>query len=196
MHGATAAKSAVEDKQRDLAKRRESVGDAAPASRFFTHVEGDRWMPKIGVDRYVPFLMLLLDSWRIRLPKDPQEMEDVVRKWIFGDKSSSGSEGASSRKPTVTSNEVHTQGPAPTHVPAAGPAPTQTRIGAESPSQAPPFSATSIGGSTSATSTGSVPEPRMSLSLVVAQVDLTLAAAVVTAPGPPAPGPKLAHPPQ
>lgn len=50
MHGATAAKAAVEDRQRELAKRREQSGEV-PQARFFVHVEGDRWMPKIGVDR-------------------------------------------------------------------------------------------------------------------------------------------------
>jgi hypothetical protein len=49
MHGATAAKSAVEDRQRELAKRREAAGEV-PSSRFFKHVEGDRWMPKLDVD--------------------------------------------------------------------------------------------------------------------------------------------------
>jgi len=50
MHGATAAKTAVEDRQRELAKRRESSGGGAPEPRFFMHVDGDRWMPRIGVD--------------------------------------------------------------------------------------------------------------------------------------------------
>jgi hypothetical protein len=53
MHGATAAKSAVEDRQRELARKREMSGESAPPSRFFVHVEGDRWMPKIGVDSRV-----------------------------------------------------------------------------------------------------------------------------------------------
>ena len=51
MHGATAAKSAVEDRQRELAKQRDAKGESAPEARFFVHVEGDRWMPKIGVDK-------------------------------------------------------------------------------------------------------------------------------------------------
>jgi len=71
MYGATAAKTAVEDRQREAVKRREAAGESAPEPRFFVHVEGDRWMPKIGVDR---------------LPKDRDEMEKAVRKWIFGDK--------------------------------------------------------------------------------------------------------------
>ena len=51
MHGATAAKSAVEDHQRELVKQREANGERPPESRFFIHVEGDKWMPRIGVDR-------------------------------------------------------------------------------------------------------------------------------------------------
>ena len=51
MHGATAAKSAVEDRQRELARRRGSAGEKAPESRFFVQVEGDRWMPKLRVDK-------------------------------------------------------------------------------------------------------------------------------------------------
>ncbi|KAK1927070.1 hypothetical protein DB88DRAFT_476587 [Papiliotrema laurentii] len=72
MHGATAAKTAVEDRQRELVKQREATGSPPPPSRFFEHVEGDRWMPKIGVDS---------------LPKDRDEMERRVSEWIFGDKS-------------------------------------------------------------------------------------------------------------
>jgi len=50
MHGATAAKSAVEDRQRELAKQREASGEVAKP-RFFKHVEGDRWMPQLDVDQ-------------------------------------------------------------------------------------------------------------------------------------------------
>ncbi|WWC63210.1 uncharacterized protein I303_105810 [Kwoniella dejecticola CBS 10117] len=87
MHGATAAKTTVEDRQRDLAKKREASGEV-PESRFFKHVSGDRWMPKLDVDN---------------LPKDRQEMEDKVRQWIFGDKSPTTSSGS-----TVTSPKIPT----------------------------------------------------------------------------------------
>ena len=50
MHGATAAKSAVEDRQRELARQREASGET-PKARYFNHVEGDRWMPKLDVDQ-------------------------------------------------------------------------------------------------------------------------------------------------
>ena len=70
MTAATTAKSEVEDAQRELAKQREASGEPAPEARFFMPV-GDKWMPKIDVDT---------------LPKDPEEMADVVRKWIYGDK--------------------------------------------------------------------------------------------------------------
>ncbi|TYJ51801.1 hypothetical protein B9479_007617 [Cryptococcus floricola] len=70
MYAATAAKSVVEDHQRDLARKREAAGEQVE-SRFFKHVSGDKWMPKLDVDN---------------LPKDRTEMESTVRKWIFGDK--------------------------------------------------------------------------------------------------------------
>lgn len=47
MHGATAAKTAVEDRQRQIARERESAGEGLPPSRFFNHVAGDKWMPKL-----------------------------------------------------------------------------------------------------------------------------------------------------
>ena len=50
MHGATAAKTEVEERQRERAKKREASGEAA-MSRFFVHAEGDRWMPKLDVDQ-------------------------------------------------------------------------------------------------------------------------------------------------
>lgn len=70
MTAATNAKSEVEDAQRELARQREASGEPAPEARFFMPV-GDKWMPKIDVDT---------------LPTDPEEMADVVRKWIYGDK--------------------------------------------------------------------------------------------------------------
>ena len=51
MHGATAAKTTVEDRQRELARQREAAGQGLPEPRFFRHVEGDRWMPKFDIDR-------------------------------------------------------------------------------------------------------------------------------------------------
>ncbi|WVW85678.1 hypothetical protein I302_107716 [Kwoniella bestiolae CBS 10118] len=87
MHGATAAKTAVEDRQRELAKKREASGEV-PESRFFKHVSGDRWMPKLDVDN---------------LPKDRQEMEDKVRQWIFGDKSPSQSTASPRQTPRKSS---------------------------------------------------------------------------------------------
>ena len=53
MHGATAAKTAVEDKQREKAKKREAAGEGVPEPRFFRHVSGDRWMPKLDLDGWV-----------------------------------------------------------------------------------------------------------------------------------------------
>jgi hypothetical protein len=50
MHGATAAKSAVEDKQREKARKREAAGQGIPEARFFKNVAGDKWMPKLDLD--------------------------------------------------------------------------------------------------------------------------------------------------
>jgi hypothetical protein len=47
MHGATAAKTSVEERQRQLARDREASGGGIPSSRFFNNVPGDKWMPKI-----------------------------------------------------------------------------------------------------------------------------------------------------
>ncbi|WVQ68118.1 uncharacterized protein L199_006324 [Kwoniella botswanensis] len=87
MHGATAAKTTVEDRQRELAKKREAAGEV-PEARFFKHVSGDRWMPKLDVDN---------------LPKDRQEMEDKVRQWIFGDKSPSQTTASPRQTPRKSS---------------------------------------------------------------------------------------------
>ena len=51
MHGATAAKNEVEERQREKARKREAAGEGLPPPRFFVQVEGDKWMPKIGVDK-------------------------------------------------------------------------------------------------------------------------------------------------
>lgn len=87
MHGATAEKSAVEDRQRELAKKREANGEAAPPARFFVHVAGDRWMPSIDVDRSVFYQFGFSgQADKSSLPKDPAAMVDKVRSWIFGGK--------------------------------------------------------------------------------------------------------------
>ncbi|EIW67303.1 hypothetical protein TREMEDRAFT_40458 [Tremella mesenterica DSM 1558] len=123
MYGATAAKTAVEDKQRELAKKREVAGESLPPSRFFTHVEGDKWMPKIGVDT---------------LPKDPIEMEEAVRKWIFGDHSPT-LQGTPSRSPTTSTRSGATQA-TPVPVPPVGPA-----LATSSGVVSPPASSTAPG---------------------------------------------------
>lgn len=50
MHGATAEKNVVEERQRELAKKRESEGKAHEP-RFFKNVGGNKWMPKLDVDQ-------------------------------------------------------------------------------------------------------------------------------------------------
>lgn len=55
MIAATTAKTAVEDRQRELAKQRETSGKSVPEPRFFKHEAGDKWMPRIGVDTWVLF---------------------------------------------------------------------------------------------------------------------------------------------
>nr|XP_019011409.1 oxysterol-binding protein family [Kwoniella pini CBS 10737]OCF50190.1 oxysterol-binding protein family [Kwoniella pini CBS 10737] len=163
MHGATAAKTTVEDRQRELAKKREASGEV-PDSRFFKHVSGDRWMPKLDVDN---------------LPKDRQEMEDKVRQWIFGDKSpktSSGSTVTSPNAPTSRKSSVPESFHSSTSsVPSSPTTTTATK-------STPPTSATAAVGDTasiaSADTTGTA----------------TSVPAVTTAPGPPATGPKFDHP--
>ncbi|WVR07464.1 hypothetical protein IAU60_004506 [Kwoniella sp. DSM 27419] len=156
MHGATAAKTAVEDHQRELVRKREAAGEGPPESKYFKHVSGDRWMPKIDVDN---------------LPSDRQEMEDAVRKWIFGDKSpATGARQTSQATPrkssTTSSSGSATVSPTATSkpLPMAGGAPTTQ--GGESASAA------------SAGTPSSIASPP----------------ATVTAPGPPASGPKFDHP--
>lgn len=70
MNAAQAAKSAVEDRQRELRLQRGERGEAAPGPRFFVAV-GEKYMPKLDVDS---------------LPKDVDELEAAVRKFIFGDR--------------------------------------------------------------------------------------------------------------
>ena len=48
---AQGAKSAVEDRQREIAKKREAAGEVTPDARFFQHVTGDRWMPKLDINK-------------------------------------------------------------------------------------------------------------------------------------------------
>jgi len=50
MNAAQAAKSAVEEHQRELRHKREASGEAAPESRFFKPV-GEKWMPRLDVDK-------------------------------------------------------------------------------------------------------------------------------------------------
>ncbi|KAL7418696.1 Oxysterol-binding protein OBPa [Cryptotrichosporon argae] len=70
-NAAQAAKSEVEEHQRELVRVREAKAESAPESRFFRPAAGDKWMPKLDVDN---------------LPKDVAEAEEAVRKFIFGDK--------------------------------------------------------------------------------------------------------------
>lgn len=67
MNAAQAAKSEVEDAQRQLRADREAKGEPAPQPRFFTQV-GDKWYPKMDVDN---------------LPQDRNELETLVRQFIF-----------------------------------------------------------------------------------------------------------------
>lgn len=70
MNAAQAAKSAVEDRQRELRQQRAERGEPAPTPRFFVPV-GDKFMPKLDVDK---------------LPQNADELESLVRNFIFGDR--------------------------------------------------------------------------------------------------------------
>lgn len=50
MHGATAEKNVVEERQRELAKKREADGKPYE-QRFFKHVGNNKWMPKLDLDQ-------------------------------------------------------------------------------------------------------------------------------------------------
>lgn len=67
MNAAQAAKSEVEDAQRQLRADREAKGEPAPQPRFFTQV-GDKWFPKMDIDN---------------LPQNRDELETLVRQFIF-----------------------------------------------------------------------------------------------------------------
>jgi hypothetical protein len=59
MHGATAEKNIVEERQRDLARKREAEG-TAHENRFFKNVGANKWMPKLDVDKYVACACIVL----------------------------------------------------------------------------------------------------------------------------------------
>jgi len=63
MEAATDAKSAVEDTQREMSRKREDAGEAHQP-RFF-HLRDGRWLPKLTA------------------PTDPQEAITSVQQWIW-----------------------------------------------------------------------------------------------------------------
>lgn len=152
MYAATEAKTAVEDHQRQLVKQREAGGQAPPESRFFKHVAGDKWMPKLDVDS---------------LPKDRKEMEDKVRKWIFGENSPKQSQPTSSPQSPASKPTSQAQSPV---------VPQQTQASPNARVQPLPVPASNES-QTSVGSASTVTPP-----------------ASATAPGPPAAGPKFSHP--
>jgi hypothetical protein len=50
MHGATAEKSVVEERQRELARAREAAGERYE-QRFFRAAGPNKWMPKLDIDK-------------------------------------------------------------------------------------------------------------------------------------------------
>ncbi|KAK8854831.1 hypothetical protein IAR55_003570 [Kwoniella newhampshirensis] len=129
MYGATDAKSAVEDHQRELVRKREASGEGAPQSRYFKHVAGDKWMPKIDVDS---------------LPKDPSEMEEKVRRWIFGDKNPLDyASGTPQRSGSVVSTGSATASPAQAKAPVAS---SGASVASTSPTRAAPPAVTTAPG--------------------------------------------------
>lgn len=50
MHGATAEKNVVEERQRELARKREAEG-ASYSQRFFKSAGANKWMPKLDLDK-------------------------------------------------------------------------------------------------------------------------------------------------
>ncbi|BEJ17883.1 hypothetical protein CspHIS471_0701510 [Cutaneotrichosporon sp. HIS471] len=122
MIAAQTAKSAVEDRQRELRQRRAERGEPAPTPRFFVPV-GDKFMPKLDVDK---------------LPKNVDELEALVRNFIFGDRVP-GPPPAGSAPPSSTpalSVEVLPVGPSSGAPTQAVPAQRQTAAQAPAPTQA------------------------------------------------------------
>lgn len=156
MHGATAEKNVVEERQRELARKREAEGTGYK-QRFFRSAGGNKWMPRLDIEN---------------LPKDPKEMERVVKEFIFGDKAPQKGDTASANTPTFRP-QADVGGAA---APAPPSATTRTSVLATA--------STGTGGSAivdSAASSASGVAPPSPPS-------------APTAPGAPAPGPKADHP--
>ena len=77
MEAATAAKSAVENAQREQRARREGQ---THSPRFF-ELRGERWEPKFRCAALSLCTLFLLT--RGSLPDDPQEATQAVRDWIY-----------------------------------------------------------------------------------------------------------------
>lgn len=82
MEAATDAKSTVEDAQREKARLMEERGKKY-VPRFFEEARDGRWVPKLKYVIFFKFVCSLRNpGWR-RIPTDPKEANEVVRKWIF-----------------------------------------------------------------------------------------------------------------
>lgn len=96
MEGATEAKNAVEERQRERARKR---GDENIPLRYFRQA-GDKYVPLCGVIEYVPLIgssgcvtllsppkaqMANTSSYHraLSLPKDPKECVEKIRSWIW-----------------------------------------------------------------------------------------------------------------
>lgn len=88
MNAATEAKTAVEESQRELRRRREESGQTF-VPRFFQQDKDGRWVPKF---KCVPVSHThtsppVLISFQLRpsvsLPEDPQQAVEAVKAWIW-----------------------------------------------------------------------------------------------------------------
>ncbi|CDZ98391.1 Oxysterol-binding protein [Phaffia rhodozyma] len=90
MEGATEAKTAVEDRQRERARERGSEADFP--LRFF-EARGEKYVPLCGVTN---------------LPKDPVECTNFIQNWIWSDSTSSSGLGHSPSAPSMN-GKIHKQ---------------------------------------------------------------------------------------
>lgn len=85
MEAAGIAKGKVEDAQRERVKAREASGETHKL-RFFMPM-GEKFMPIIDIDRWETFepstCPKLNTRSRYSLPKDPDEMVEQIKAWIF-----------------------------------------------------------------------------------------------------------------
>lgn len=165
MAAAQAAKSEVEDAQRQLRADREATGEPAPEPRFFRQI-GDKWYPKLDIDN---------------LPQDRGALEALVRDFIFGGRVPG---------PSTAGSATPQRGlPAPCieaeAIVAAAPAPAQAQGASAPAAAAPPTGAAPAPGASGVPTRAGAPAVH-GVAQSVAPIPAGQTPAVPTQPGPPA----------